>query len=393
MFHLLTDEQKEIQRLARKIADNEIRPVATYYDRCAEFPWPVVNSMASKDLFRVFIDESFSGMAARTPVMNSVLVMEEFSRACAGIALSFGGTVLGAYPIILSGNEEQKRRYLPEIADGKMLASLAVSELQAGSDLTAIACKAKRDHDHYVLDGSKKWITNAGEAGIYTVLCLTDPEKGIRGASCLLVEKDTPGVSFGRIEDKFGIRASVTREVLFNECRVPAKNLLGAEGGGLSIVLHALDFARPVIAAQAVGIAQGAGDLALEYACSRRQFGVPVASFQGLRFLLADTFIRLEAARALTYAAARYLDACPGERGTLASESAKCFASDMAMQNTIDALQVFGACGYVRENPIEKYMRDAKITQIYEGTNQILRDEIGKILTGRVLKFGLHATG
>jgi alkylation response protein AidB-like acyl-CoA dehydrogenase len=386
MNYFLTDEQIEIQQLARKIAEREVRPLAAQYDRSGDFPWPIVKLMAAKDLFRTFIDESHGGIAAGSPVFNTVLVMEELSRACAGIAMSFGGTVLGAYPLILAGNEDQRKRFLPAIASGAKLASMAVSEAQAGSDLSAIACTALRQGEFYVLNGTKKWITNGGESDIYTVFCLTEPRKGMRGASCLIVEKGTRGLQFGRIEDKLGIRASMTREVIFTDCHVPAENLLGPEGSGLATVLKSLDLSRPGIAGQALGIAQGAIDLATEYACERKQFESPIAGFQGLRFLLADMTIRLEAARALTYPAARHIDACPPNQRTLPSAMAKCFASDAAMQITIDALQVFGACGYVRDCPIEKYMRDAKITQIYEGTNQILRDEIGKIVTGEIMR-------
>jgi alkylation response protein AidB-like acyl-CoA dehydrogenase len=389
MNYFLTDEQKEIKQLAQQIAEKEVRPVAAHYDRSGDFPWPAVKSMAAGDLFRVFIDESHGGIAGGSPLFNAVLVMEEISRACAGTAMSFGGTVLGACPLIFAGNENQKMRFLPEIAAGARLASLAVSEAQAGSDVSAIACTALREGDFYVINGAKKWITNAGEAEIYTVFCLTNPQKGMRGASCIIVEKGTPGMEFGKIEDKIGIRASVTREINFDNCRVPVENLLGPEGSGLATVLSALNFSRPCIAAQALGIAQGAMDLAVQYACERRQFDSPIAGFQGLRFLLADMAMRLEAARALTYAAARHIDSCPENQRTLPSAMAKCFASDMAMQITTDALQVFGAYGYVRDCPAEKYMRDAKITQIYEGTNQILRDEIGKIVAGRIMRGGI----
>jgi alkylation response protein AidB-like acyl-CoA dehydrogenase len=385
MDYFLTERQREIQHLARSIAEREVLPAAAHYDRSGEFPWPIVKSMASNDLFRVFIHESHGGLAGGSPVLNTVLVMEELSRACAGTAMSFGGTVLGSLPLILAGNESQKTRFLPGIAAGEKLASLALSESQAGSDIGAISCTARREGNCYVLNGTKKWITNAGESEVYTVFCLTDPDKGLRGASCILVEKGTAGMEFGRIEDKLGIRASVTREVIFTDCRVPVDNRLGSEGSGLATVMKALDLSRPGIAAQALGIAQGATDLAIAYACDRQQFGKPIAGFQGVRFLLADMAMRLEAARSLTYAAARYMDAFPESQLTLPSAMAKCFASDVAMQITIDAIQVFGASGYVRDCPAEKYMRDAKITQIYEGTNQILRDEIGKIVTGRAM--------
>lgn len=378
----LTEDQRTIRDLAREIAEKEIRPVAAEYDRTGEFPWPIVRVMAQCDLFRVFIDEKYGGMDGGTPTMNMVVVTEELSRACAGIALSFAGTALGAMPIILSGSEEQKQKYLPGIAEGKRLAAFAITEPQAGSDAGGIRTTALRDGDHYVLNGSKQWITNGGEADIYTVIVLTNPTKGPRGASALVVEKGTPGFSFGKKEDKMGIRASATCELIFQDCRVPVENLLGREGTGFITTMHTFDASRPGVGAQALGIAQGALELALEYACNRRQFGSPVSSFQGLQFMMADMAMKIEAARALVYATARYIDTQPKERPTLYSAMSKCFASDVAMEVTTDAVQIFGGYGYMRDYPIEKYMRDAKITQIYEGTNQIQRDEIAKVLIG-----------
>jgi len=388
--YFLTDEQKEIRRLAREIAQKEIAPVAAHYDRTGEFPWPVVKVMAETDLFRVFVDSAYEGMAGDTPIFNMVFVTEELSRACGGIALSFAGSALGAMPIILSGSEEQKRRFLPDIAAGRRLAAFALTEPQAGSDAGAISTTARRDGDFYVLNGTKQWITNGGEAEIYSVFVLTNPEKGPRGASCIVVEKGTPGFEFGKKEDKLGIRASATRELSFQDCRVPVDNRLGREGTGFITALKVFDASRPGVAAQAVGIAQGALDLAVEYACSRKQFGSPVSSFQGLRFTLADMATRVEAARALTYAVARHIDAGPAARPTMYSAMAKCFASDVAVQVTTDAVQIFGGYGYMRDYPVEKYMRDAKITQIYEGTNQIQRDEISKVLIG---DFHAHSGG
>jgi alkylation response protein AidB-like acyl-CoA dehydrogenase len=386
--YFLTDEQKEIRRLAREIAQKEIAPVAAHYDRTGEFPWPVVKVMAETDLFRVFVDSAYEGMAGDTPIFNMVFVTEELSRACGGIALSYAGSALGAMPIILSGSEEQKRRFLPDIAAGRRLAAFALTEPQAGSDAGAISTTARRDGDCYVLNGTKQWITNGGEAEIYSVFVLTNPEKGPRGASCIVVEKGTPGFEFGKKEDKLGIRASATRELSFQDCRVPVENRLGREGTGFITALKVFDASRPGVAAQAVGIAQGALDLAVDYSCSRRQFGSPVSSFQGLRFTLADMATKVEAARALTYAVARHIDAGPAARPTMYSAMAKCFASDVAVQVTTDAVQIFGGYGYMRDYPIEKYMRDAKITQIYEGTNQIQRDEISKVLIGE-----FHARG
>jgi butyryl-CoA dehydrogenase len=312
--------------------------------------------------------------------MNMVIVTEELSKACGGIALSFAGTALGTIPIILSGSDEQKQRWLPDIAAGKKLAAFALTEPQAGSDAGGVRTTALRDGDHYVLNGTKQWITNGGEAEVYSVIALTNPAKGPRGASCIVVEKDTPGFTFGKKEDKLGIRASATRELVFQDCRVPVENCLGREGTGFITAMKTFDVSRPGVGAQALGIAQGALDLAVEYACTRRQFDTAISSFQGLRFLLADMAMNVEAARALVYATARHIDKQPKERPTLYSAMSKCFASDVAMQVTTDAVQVFGGYGYMHDYPIEKYMRDAKITQIYEGTNQIQREEMSKVL-------------
>ncbi len=382
MDYFLTEGQEAIRELARTIAENDIRPVAAEYDRTGEFPWPIVEKMAQADLFGVFIDEEYGGLADGARTMNLVLVTEEFSKACGGISLALGSTALGALPIIISGSEELKRRLLPDIATGKRLAGFAITEPQAGSDAGGIRTTAVRDGDHYVLNGLKQWITNAGEAEVYSVIVMTDPSKGPRGASAIVVEKDTPGFSFGEKEDKMGIRASVTRELVFEDCRVPVENLIGREGTGFITAMRTFDASRPGVAAQALGIAQGALDMAVDWAITRRQFGSPVSSFQGLRFLLADMATRVEAARALVYSVARHVDSNPKVRPTIYSAMSKLFASDMAMQVTTDAVQVFGGSGYMRDYPIEKFMRDAKITQIYEGTNQIQRDEIGKILIG-----------
>ncbi len=382
MDYFLTEEQEAIRELARAIADNEIRPVAAEYDRTGDFPWPVVEKMAQSDLFGVFIDEKYGGLGDETATMNLVLVTEEFSKACGGIALAFASTALGAMPILLGGSEEQKQRFLPDIAAGRRLAGFALTEPQAGSDAGAIRTTAIRDGGHYVLNGLKQWITNGGEAEIYTVIVLTNPDKGPRGASTLVVEKGTPGFSFGKTEDKMGIRASATRELVFEDCRVPAENLIGREGTGFITAMRTFDASRPGVAAQALGMAQGALDLAVDWACERKQFGSRVSAFQGLRFLLADMATKVEAARALVYATARYIDSNPRSRPTIYSAMSKLFASDVAMQVTTDAVQVFGGSGYMRDYPIEKFMRDAKITQIYEGTNQIQLEEISKILVG-----------
>lgn len=303
------------------------------------------------------------------------LVVEELSRACGGIALAYAGSGLGTIPIILFGTEEQKKKYLPRLASGEILAAFALTEPNAGSDAAAITTSAKPDGDYYILNGTKQWITNGGEAMVYTVICLTDPTRGPRGSSALIVEKGTEGFDFGKKENKMGIRASSTRELVFRDCRVPKENLLGKEGMGFLIAMKTFDQSRPGVAAQAVGIAQGALDKAVEYSRERHQFGKPISSFQGIQFMLADMAIQIEAARTLTYQAARNVDA--GEKNVAGiSAMAKVMASDVAMKVTTDAVQIFGGYGYMKEYPVEKMMRDAKITQIYEGTNQIQREII-----------------
>ena len=389
MDYGFTEYQTAIRDLSREIAEKEIRPIAAEYDREAKFPWAAVKVMAETDLFRVYIEDEYGGISDGSPIMNMVIVTEELSKACGGIALSFAGTALGTLPIILSGNEEQKKRWLPDIAAGKKLAAFALTEPQAGSDAGAVRTTAIRDGEYYVMNGTKQWITNGGEAEIYSVIALTNPSKGPRGASCIIVEKGTPGFTFGKKEDKLGIRASATTELIFQDCRVPVANCLGREGTGFITAMKTFDVSRPGVGAQAVGIAAGAFDLALEYACQRRQFGSPVGSFQGLRFMLADMATKIEAARALVYATAKYIDTKPKERPTLYSAMSKCFASDVAMEVTTDAVQIFGGYGYMHDYPIEKYMRDAKITQIYEGTNQIQREELSKVL---ISNFHSHRT-
>ena len=380
MDYFFTEEQQFMRDVAREIADKRVRPVAAEYDESGEFAWPIVEAIAEADLFRVFIDEEYEGMAGRTPVMNMCIVTEELSKACGGIALSFAGTGLGTMPILVSGSEEQKKKYLPRIASGKSLAAFAITEANAGSDVAAMTTRAVLDGDSYILNGTKQWITNGGEAEIYTIFAVTDPARGPRGISAFIVEKDTPGFTFGKKENKMGIRASATRELVFQDCRVPAENMLGRPGTGFLTGMKTFDMSRPGVASQALGIAQGALDLAVAYSRERRQFGQPISANQGLRFLMADMATRVEAARALIYAVAKWIDSGPKGKVTGYSAMTKCFASDVAMEVTTNAVQIFGGYGYMKEYPIEKYMRDAKITQIYEGTNQIQRDEIGRAL-------------
>ena len=313
--------------------------------------------------------------------MEMSLVVEELSKACGGIALAYAASGLGTIPIILFGNDEQKKKYLPRLAAGEILAAFALTEPDAGSDAAAVKTKAVPEGDNYVLNGTKQWITNGGEAFIYTVIALTDPTRGPRGASAVLVEKGTPGFDFGKKEDKMGIRASVTRELIFSDCKVPKSNLLGREGAGFLVAMKTFDQSRPGVAAQALGIAQSALDKAVAYSQERKQFGRPVSAFQGVQFMLADMAKDIEAARLLTMQCAWMID--NGMRASKQSSMAKCFATDAAMKATVDAVQIFGGNGYTKEYPVEKLMRDAKLMQIYEGTNQIQRVVIARELLGR----------
>ena len=383
MDYLLTEQQIMVRDLARKIAKEKVAPVAAEHDEKETFPWDIMKVMAESDLCGVYIEEKYGGLGGGA--MELCLVTEELSRACGGIAICFAATALGTYPIILFGNDEQKQKYLPDIASGKKLAAFALTEAGAGSDAGAIATTARKEGDHYVLNGVKQWITNGGEAEVYTVIAMTDRAKGARGASAFIVEKGTPGFDFGKKEKKLGIRASATRELVFNECKVPKENILGREGMGFIVAMKTFDKSRPGVAAQAVGIAQGALDHAVKYSRERKQFGKAISSFQGLQFMLADMATELEAARALTYAVARMVDAGVKDISK-GSAMSKLFASDVAMKVTTDAIQVLGGYGYMRDYPVEKYMRDAKITQIYEGTNQIQRNVIALELLKEQLK-------
>jgi len=371
--YFLTDDQKMIKDLAAQIAREKIAPIAAELDETGEFPWEVVKTLATSDLFRVFIPAEYEGLGGG--IFEMALVVEELSKACGGIALAYAASGLGTIPIILFGTEEQKKKWLPRLAAGEILAAFALTEPNAGSDAASIKTQAKSDGDSYVVTGTKQWITNGGEATVYTVIALTDPTRGVRGSSAILVEKGTPGFDFGKKENKMGIRASATRELVFTDCRVPKSNLLAKEGMGFLVAMKTFDQSRPGVAAQAVGIAAGALEKAVAYSQERKQFGKPISSFQGVQFMLADMATQVEAARALTYAAARTIDS--GEKDVAKiSSMAKVFASDTAMRVTTDAVQVFGGYGYMKEYPVEKMMRDAKITQIYEGTNQIQREVI-----------------
>ncbi|MFC1478994.1 acyl-CoA dehydrogenase family protein [Planctomycetota bacterium] len=377
-----TEEQEMIREVAREIAVEKIRPVAAEHDESGEFPHDLMKVIAEGDLFRVFIDEKYGGMGMGTLALS--IAIEELTWGCAGISIGYAATALGAFPIIIHGSEEQKVKFLPLIADGK-LAAFGLTESGAGSDASAVKTTAVRDGDHYVINGTKQWITNGGEAEIYSIIASTNSSKGTRGLSAFVVEKGTEGFDFGKKEDKLGIRASATRELVFKDCRIPAENLIGKEGRGFKVAMDTFDASRAGIGAQAVGIAQAALDYAVEFAYEREQFGQKITAFQGIRFMIADMATQIEAARALVYKAAFMYDDNDKRSGTF-SCMAKLFASDVAMQVAVDAVQIYGGNGYMKEYPVEKLMRDAKITQIYEGTNQIQRDIIGRDVVKNIVR-------
>ena len=365
-----------IRDLARKVAQEKILPVRAELDEKEEFPWEIVKISAEAGLMGVSMPEEYEGFGGG--ILEYCLVAEELSRVCLGIATSIVASGLGAMPILLFGNPEQKKKYLPDIAKGKKLAAFGLTEADAGSDAGALRTTATRKGDGYVLNGTKQWITNGGEAEIYSVIAMTDRSKGPRGASALIVEKGTPGFDFGKKEKKLGIRSSATRELVFQDCFVPKENLIGKEGMGFIVTMRTFDRTRPGVGAQGVGLAQGALDEAVRYAREREQFGKKIISFQAVQHILADMATLVEAARALVYSVARYIDQSENPKEiSKVSGMAKVFASDVAMKVATDAVQVFGGYGYMRDYPVEKMMRDAKILQIYEGTNQIQRNVIG----------------
>jgi alkylation response protein AidB-like acyl-CoA dehydrogenase len=366
----LSDEHREIRAAVRAQCDAKVAPFAAAVDEESRFPREAYEALVASDFAAPHIPEEYGGAGA--DALATALVIEEVARACASSSLIPAVNKLGTLPVMLFGSDELKERYLPPVARGEAMFSYCLSEPEAGSDAAAMSTRAVRDGDDYVISGAKRWITNAGESEFYTVFAVTEPGRRAAGISAFVVEKSDAGVSFGAPERKMGIKGSPTREVFFDAVRVPAHRLIGTEGEGFAIAMRTLDHTRVTIAAQAVGIAQGALDHAVAYAKEREQFGRPIADFQGLQFLLADMGARVEAARQLTYAAAGR-----SERGdadlTFFGAAAKCFASDVAMAVTTDAVQVLGGYGYVKDYPVERMMRDAKITQIYEGTNQVQR--------------------
>jgi alkylation response protein AidB-like acyl-CoA dehydrogenase len=374
MDYFLTDDQKHIQALARRIAEEKVVPIRAELDEKEEFPSSIMKICGDTGLFGVSIPPEYGGMGGGC--FENCLVVEELSKACLGVSVSYAASLLGAYPILLGGSDEQKKKYLKEIASGRKLAAFALTEANAGSDAQGIRTEAKKVGDEYILNGTKQWITNGGEAEIYTVIAMTDRKKAGRGATAFIVDKGMEGFSFGKKEKKLGIRASATRELVFQDCKVSKENVIGREGMGFIFAMRTFDKTRPGIGAQAVGVATGALEAAVHYAREREQFDRKIASFQAIQHMIADMATQVEAARALVYAVARYIDSNPRDSSKVSAMS-KVFPSDTAMKVVVDAVQIFGGYGYMRDYPVEKMMRDAKILQIYEGTNQIQRNVIG----------------
>jgi alkylation response protein AidB-like acyl-CoA dehydrogenase len=400
MDYDLTEQQQDISALAYLIGQQKIKPVREHYDQTEEYPWPIVEELRKADLYGVYLPEAYSGLGGNT--LELVLVAEQLSRACGGIALTIAASGLCGIPILLFGGAEQRQKWLPDLATGKRLGAFALTEPGAGSDATATRCSAKLEGDHYVINGQKNFCSNGNAADIYTFFATTNPARGARGISAFVVEKGTPGFSFGKKEHKMGIRASWTYDLVFKDCKIPKANLLYKEGYGLFVAQNTFDLSRPGVAAQALGIAQGALDETMAYIRVRKQFGQTIASFQAIQHMLADCGTAIEGSRALLYATSKAIDKAvkPAidaavEKGTVVfdemnrleikrwtKESGMCkvMCSDTAMKVTTDCVQMCGGIGYMRDFPVEKYMRDAKITQIYEGTNQIQRNEIAMMM-------------
>ncbi|NEB80756.1 acyl-CoA dehydrogenase [Streptomyces sp. SID14478] len=370
-----SEEHDLLRDTIRALAEAKIAPHAAAVDEDARFPQEALDALVAADLHAVHVPEEYGGAGA--DALATVIVIEEVARACVSSSLIPAVNKLGSLPVILSGSEELKKKYLGPLAKGDGMFSYCLSEPDAGSDAAGMKTRAVRDGDSWVLNGVKRWITNAGVSEYYTVMAVTDPDKRSKGISAFVVEKSDPGVSFGAPEKKLGIKGSPTREVYLDNVRIPADRMIGAEGTGFATAMKTLDHTRITIAAQALGVAQGALDYAKGYVRERKQFGKAIADFQGIQFMLADMAMKIEAARQLTYAAAAKSErvAAGGREGDLTFQgaAAKCFASDVAMEVTTDAVQLLGGYGYTRDYPVERMMRDAKITQIYEGTNQVQR--------------------
>jgi alkylation response protein AidB-like acyl-CoA dehydrogenase len=368
----LSDEQRELRELVRTLARDRIAPRAAEIDASHEFPWDIVELFREQGIFGLLYDEAVGGTG--TGALLALVAIEEVSKVCATSGLILAVQELGSLGLKLDGSAEQQAAWLPRLASGEVLAAYALTEAESGSDSAAMRTTARLEGDEYVLDGSKRFITNAGVAGLYTVFAKTDPDAGHSGISAFLVEAETPGFEVARLEEKMGIAGSTTGELVFDECRVPAANLLGDEGTGFRLAMRILDRSRPGVAAQALGIAQGATDYALEYARTRETMGKPIAEHQLIAAKLADMETACEAARGLLYRFGRMVDAgVPESELTKASAMAKLMCGDVAMQVTTEAVQILGGYGYVKEYPVERFMRDAKITQIYEGTQEVQR--------------------
>jgi alkylation response protein AidB-like acyl-CoA dehydrogenase len=388
----LNDEQRAIRELVRTIAREKVAPRAAEIDKTAEFPWDVVEVFRENDLFGVMYDEEYGGIGESS--LMALVTIEELSKVCATSGLIIAVQELGSLGIKLAGTEEQKQRFLPKLASGEWLAAYALTEPGSGSDSAAMRTTARLDGDVYVLSGGKRFITSAGIASVYVVFAKTDPAKGHPGISAFVVEADAPGFEVGRIEPKMGIKGSTTGEIFFNDCRIPAANLLGEEGGGFKLAMRILDRSRPGIGAQGLGLAQGATDYAVEYAKSRETMGRPIGQHQLIAGMLADMETKCEAARGLLYKVGQMID--EGDTGpelTKLSAMAKLYCTDVAMDVTTDAVQVLGGYGYIQEYPVERMMRDAKITQIYEGTNQIQRLVIAREMLKENRAFLLAGVG
>ena len=376
-YDVLSDEQREIRDLLRTLARERVAPRAAEIDKTSEFPWDLVELFREHEIFGILYDEEYGGLGASA--LMALVAVEELSKVCATTGLIVAVQELGSLGLKLAGTDEQKQRYLPRLASGEWLCAYALTEPGSGSDSAAMRTQARREGDDYVLTGSKRFITNAGVADLYTVFAKTEPEEGHAGISAFLVESEAPGFEVGRIEPKMGIKGSTTGEIFFNECRVPADNLLGEEGEGFRIAMRILDRSRPGIGAQGLGLAQGATDFALEYARSRETMGKPIAEHQIIAAKLADMETRCEAARGLLYKVGLMIDEdAPDDELTKLSAMAKLFCTDVAMEVTTEAVQILGGYGYMQEYPLERMMRDAKITQIYEGTQEIQRIVIAR---------------
>ncbi len=373
----LVDEEKMMLEVVRELAREKVAPRAAAIDASGQFPWDIKDLLAEQGILGMPFPEAYGGIGSSK--LSIVMVIEELAKYCVTTSLILAVQQLGTLPIALVGTDDQKRRYFPQCASGEWLAAYGLTEPGSGSDAGGMRTRAVKKGDKYILNGSKRFITNAGLAQVNVVFAVTDPAQGTRGISAFIVEKDYPGFGIGKIEEKMGIRGSQTGELIFTDCEVPAENLLGREGDGFKIALMTLDRTRPGIGAQAVGVAQGAIDFAVQYTKERQQFGHPLADNQGLQFMLADMATKVQAARLLVYDVAERIDRGESDVSRY-SAMAKLFASDTAMEVTTDAVQLLGGYGYIKDYPVERMMRDAKITQIYEGTNQIQRVVIARDL-------------